>query len=70
MKKSIIIAIAAVVSSIGITYAAHTMSLRTVVEDSKCESGMRCFSCNGTGWRPGTSFKCNFCNGTGANSSY
>ncbi len=66
MKKYILIAAAAIVASVGFTFA--TNSLHRIEDDSKCESGMKCSSCNGTGWKG--QFKCFLCKGTGANSSY
>ena len=66
MKKFILIAAAAIVASVGVSYAANSML--KVEDHSKCEGGTRCISCKGTGW--GTSYKCSMCKGTGANSSY
>lgn len=68
MKKYIIIAAAAIVASVGVTYAAN--SLRNLEDHSKCESGHKCYSCDGTGWTKGTNFKCHSCKGSGANGSY
>lgn len=68
MKKYIIIAAAAIIASVGITYAAN--SLRNLEDHSKCESGLKCSICDGTGWTKGTSFKCPHCKGSGANGSY
>lgn len=68
MKKYILIAAAAIVASVGITFAAN--SLRSVEDHSKCGVGHKCSFCNGTGWQKGTSFKCSLCKGTGANSCY
>ena len=68
MKKYIIIAAAAIVASVGVTYAAN--SLRNLEDHSKCESGTKCYSCGGTGWQKNSSFKCAPCNGSGSNSSY
>jgi len=65
MKKYIIIAAAAIVASVGITYAAN--SFRHAEDCSKCEVRTKCQSCNGTGWKG--NFKCFFCNGTGGNGS-
>lgn len=65
MRKCIIIAAAAIVASVGVTYAAN--SLRNVHDHSKCEVRTKCQSCNGTGWKG--SFKCFMCNGTGGNGS-
>jgi hypothetical protein len=66
MKKFLIIAAAAIVASVGITYASN--SLRNLEDHSKCNSGAKCFACKGTGW--GGNYKCVHCKGTGANSSY
>lgn len=66
MKKYIIIAVAAVVTSLGLAYAAN--SLHQAEHHSKCENGMKCFSCKGTGWNG--QFKCHMCKGSGASSSY
>lgn len=68
MKKYIIIAAAAIVASVGVTYAAN--SLRNLEDHSKCESGTKCYNCGGTGWQKNSSFKCAPCKGTGSNSSY
>ena len=68
MKKYIIIAAAAIIASVGVTYAAN--SLRNLEDNSKCESGTKCYSCGGTGWQKNSSFKCAPCKGTGSNSSY
>ena len=68
MKKFAIIAIALVVSSVGLTFAAS--SLRNVEDHSKCEIGHRCTFCDGTGFRKGSNFQCFHCKGTGKNSSY
>jgi hypothetical protein len=68
MKKYIIIAAAAIIASVGVTYAAN--SLRNLEDHSKCESGTKCYSCGGTGWQKNSSFKCAPCNGSGSNSSY
>ena len=67
MKKLLLIA-TAIISVTSIGYAANAML--NVKDHSKCESGMKCSFCNGTGWQKGTSFKCSMCKGTGANSSY
>ena len=66
MKKYIIIAAAAIVASVGVTYAANSIS--NMLDHSKCGIGMKCSSCNGTGWQG--QIKCFSCKGTGANSSY
>lgn len=66
MKKYIIIAAAAIVTSFGIAYASS--SLKTVEEDSKCERGLKCQPCKGTGWNK--SNVCVFCKGDGGKSSY
>lgn len=66
MKKYIIIAAAAIVASVGVTYAANT--LLDVKGHSKCESGFKCNSCNGTGWKG--NLKCFMCKGSGGSSSY
>ena len=66
MKKYILIAAAAIVASVSVTYAAN--SLRDMKDHSKCESGFKCSSCNGTGWKG--NFKCFSCKGSGANSEY
>lgn len=65
MKKLLLIT-AAIVASLGIGYAAN--SLRDVKDHSKCESGSKCGSCNGTGFNG--SFNCHLCKGSGRNSSY
>lgn len=67
MKKIVLLAVAITLTSVGIGYA---MSVHELKEHSKCESGMKCSFCDGTGWQKGTSFKCSLCKGTGANSSY
>lgn len=67
MKKIVLLAIAAVtLTSAGIGYAMN--SFHELKERGKCENGMKCSSCNGTGWQG--QFKCFMCKGTGANSSY
>ncbi len=66
MKKLLLVT-AAIVATLGVSYAAN--SLRDVKEQSKCESGFKCNSCNGTGWSQ-QGFKCFSCKGSGANSSY
>lgn len=66
MKKYILIAAATIVASIGITLAAN--SLRNIEDHSKCEAGMKCNFCSGTGWKG--QYKCSYCKGSGANSSY
>jgi hypothetical protein len=66
MKKYIIIAAAALVASVSITYAAN--SLRDVKDHSKCETGAKCTKCSGTGWVGNV--KCYLCKGTGANNAY
>lgn len=68
MKKYIIIAAAAIIASVGVTYAAN--SLRDIKERSKCETGTKCYSCDGTGWTKGFNTKCFVCKGTGTNNSY
>ena len=67
MKKYIIIAAAAIVASVGVTYAAN--SLHSVKDHSKCEGHTKCTACNGTGWGSG-GFKCSTCKGTGSFNSY
>jgi hypothetical protein len=66
MKKYIIIAAAAIVASIGGTYAAN--SLRNLEDHSKCETGYKCTGCNGTGFKG--NFNCYLCKGTGRSNSY
>jgi hypothetical protein len=66
MKKYIIITAAAIVASVGVTYAAS--SLRSAEDRSKCESGMKCSFCNGTGFKG--NFNCSLCKGSGRNGSY
>ncbi len=66
MKKYIIIAAAAIIASVGVTYAAN--SLRNLEDHSKCESGFRCSSCGGSGFNGNSN--CFICKGTGRNSSY
>ena len=68
--KTIVIALAGVIASVGITFASHSLSLRNVVEETRCEAGMKCNMCKGTGWQPNSNLKCIHCRGTGANSSY
>ena len=65
MKKLILIA-AAIVTTLGVGYAAN--SLHNIADHSKCEMGMKCSFCNGTGWKG--NFKCFQCKGTGANGEY
>lgn len=67
MKKIVLIATAAIVASVGATYAANSML--NIREHSKCESGYKCYFCKGTGWGS-NNMKCIHCKGTGANSSY
>lgn len=67
MKKFAIIAIAVVVSSVGLTFAAN--SLRNVEDHSKCGSGYRCHFCNGSGFGLDNR-SCIHCKGSGRNSSY
>lgn len=66
MKKFVIIAVAAIVTTLGATYAAN--ALRDHRDCGKCETGNRCGVCNGTGWKG--QFKCFTCKGTGASNSY
>jgi hypothetical protein len=66
MKKYIIIAAAAIIASVGVTYAAN--SLRNLEDQSKCEGSTKCSLCKGTGWSG--SFKCPHCKGTGSMNSY
>jgi len=66
MKKYIIIAAAAIIASVGVTYAAN--SLRNLEDHSKCEGSTKCSVCKGTGW--GSAFKCTMCKGTGSSNSY
>lgn len=66
--KTIVIVLAGIIASVGITFASHSLSLRNVVEETKCEAGFKCFVCKGSGWNG--QVKCIHCNGTGANSSY
>jgi hypothetical protein len=68
MKKFLLIASAAIVASVGVTYAANSML--KVSENSKCDHGLKCFNCGGTGWTKGSNTKCFVCKGTGANISY
>lgn len=68
MKKFILIAAAAIVASVGVSYAANSML--KVEDHSKCGIGQKCTHCSGTGWRQGSSQKCTWCNGSGADSSY
>jgi hypothetical protein len=68
MKKYIIIAAAAIIASVGVTYAAN--SLRNLEDHSKCETGYKCYSCDGTGWQKNSNNKCNQCKGTGSSNSY
>jgi hypothetical protein len=67
MKKFAIIALAVVVSSVGLTFAAS--SLRNVEEHSKGEAGYRCHFCKGSGFGSNNR-NCVHCKGTGRNSSY
>jgi len=66
MKKSVILAIAVTLASVGIGFAMNSMS--QIKEHGKCEIGHKCSFCSGTGWKG--QFKCFHCKGTGANSSY
>jgi len=66
MKKYIIIAAAAIIASVGVTYAAN--SLRNLEDHSKCEVNQRCTSCGGSGFNGNSN--CFSCKGTGRNSSY
>jgi len=69
MKKFILIAAAAIVASVGISYAANSML--KVEDHSKCGTGShRCNACNGTGWQPNGQNKCMTCRGTGTDNSY
>jgi hypothetical protein len=68
MKKFLLITSAAIVATVGVTYAANSML--KLGENSKCEAGLKCSICGGTGWTKGSSHKCAICNGTGANSNY
>lgn len=65
MKKFIIIAAAAIVAFVSVTFAANSLSNMT--DHSKCDS-FKCSSCNGTGWTG--QIRCYMCKGTGANGSY
>ncbi|NQX00030.1 hypothetical protein HQ447_05165 [bacterium] len=65
MKKLIILA-AAIISVTSIGYAAN--ALLKVEDHSKCEHGMRCPTCNGSGFQGNAN--CFICKGTGRNSSY
>lgn len=67
MKKYIIIAAAAIIASVGVTYAAN--SLRNLEDHSKCEGSTKCYNCKGTGWSI-TGYKCTTCKGTGSQNSY
>jgi hypothetical protein len=67
MKKFVLIAIAALITSAGVTYSAH--NLRTLEEQTKCDN-FRCQFCKGTGWQPNSPFKCGPCKGTGAQGNY
>jgi hypothetical protein len=67
MKKYILIAAAAIVTTLGVGYAAS--SIHNIADHSKCEN-FKCTFCGGTGWQKGSSFKCAMCKGTGANGSY
>ena len=66
MKKYIIIAAAAIIASVGVTYAAN--SLRNLEDHSKCEGSTKCHACKGTGWNG--NLKCSVCKGTGSYNSY
>jgi hypothetical protein len=69
MKKFLLITSAAIVATVGVTYAANSML--KLGENSKCENGTaRCTPCKGSGWAPNGQSKCLTCKGTGANSSY
>jgi hypothetical protein len=68
MRKHILIIAAAIVTTLGVGFAAN--SIHKIADHSKCEAGMKCTFCDGTGWQKGTSFKCSLCKGTGSNNSY
>ncbi len=68
MRKHILIIAAAIVTTLGVGYAANSM--RKIADHSKCEAGLKCAYCDGTGWQKGTSFKCPTCKGTGTSNSY
>ena len=65
MKKLLLIA-AAIVSVTSIGYAAN--ALLKVEDRTKCENGMRCSTCHGTGFQG--QYNCFMCKGTGRDSSY
>lgn len=60
MKKKLIIAAAAIVASVSVTYAANTIR---DLEDHLRRELFKCTQCNGTGWK-GQS-KCQWCGGDG-----
>jgi hypothetical protein len=66
MKKYIIIAAAAIIASVGVTYAAN--SFRNVEDHSKCEGGVKCSSCKGSGFNG--NYNCPACKGSGRSASY
>jgi hypothetical protein len=65
MKKIVLLAVAIALTSVGIGYS---MNVHQLKEQGKCECGVKCSSCNGTGWQG--QFRCTMCKGTGANGSY
>ncbi len=67
MKKIIIIAsLSFALVGGAMAYNAHSTSS---LEDSiKCEGGLRCFGCKGTGFQG--SFNCHLCKGSGRSGSY
>jgi len=67
MKKFVIIAFAALLTSAGVVYAAHNHNQRMLEDHTKCE-GIRCSFCKGTGFNG--NFLCFFCKGSGSNNSY
>ena len=48
MKKIVLLAVAIALTSAGIGYA---MNIHQLKEHGKCENGMKCGTCNGTGWK-------------------
>jgi DnaJ-class molecular chaperone len=65
MKKLLLIT-AAIVATLGVSYAAN--SFRDVKDASKCETGMKCSFCGGTGFKGNVN--CFACKGSGRNGSY
>lgn len=67
MKKTFMAIIAVAVAVTGLSIGSYAQaSVNT--DELKCDCGMRCSFCNGTGFNG--NFNCIHCKGTGRNGSY